>query len=152
MIKHIVDLKNVEGFFAKSDPFYELSRKEGGKWVAVYKSEFIKNNLSPLWNEAKYELSLLCDGDINLPLMLSVWDHEGSGKHQLIGETETSVNELLGAKAFGGGGDVNSADSANNLILWDKKGKDAGALIVVNAHLSGMPKDVEEDNIEEYDD
>jgi len=135
-----IDLKNVEGMFSKSDPFYEVCKNENGEWAAVHRSEFVKNNLSPLWNEAKLDLSTLCDGDLDLPLKIVVYDHEGSGKHKLIGSVETSVSELLGAKRFGGGGDNNDADEANYLLLVDRKDKDAGSLAVINAALIGMPE------------
>jgi len=137
------DLKNVEGFFATSDPFYELCRKEGDKWVSVHRSEFIKNELSPIWDEEKFDLSTLCDGDFQMPILLAVWDHEGSGDHKLIGEVETTVSEILSAKSFGGGGD-NSDDDANNLIIWDKDGNDAGCISIINATITGVPD-------EEYD-
>lgn len=44
-------LKNVEGMFSKSDPFFELSRKiaaAGGlTWDNIYRSKHVKNNLNP---------------------------------------------------------------------------------------------------------
>lgn len=108
--------------------------------VPMHRSEFIKNNLSPLWNETKLDLSTLCDGDVDMALRLVVYDHEGSGKHKLIGSVETSVNEFLGAKRFGGGGDINGDDEANYLLLEDRKGKDAGSISVINAAVTGVPE------------
>lgn len=46
-------LKNVEGMFSKSDPFFEISRKVNAAgaltWDNVLRSEVIKNNLNPEW-------------------------------------------------------------------------------------------------------
>lgn len=130
-----LDLKNVEGFLKKSDPFYEISRREGSHWDPVYRSEPVRNNLSPLWDEKKYDLSILCDGNRDMPLRISVYDHESDGKHDFMGALQTSVNELVAAKSFGGGGDANDVDSANHLLLVDNKQKVSGTLVVVNAHV-----------------
>ena len=37
------------------------------------------DNLEPVWEEATIELSLLCGGDFNLPILFKVFDHERSG-------------------------------------------------------------------------
>jgi Ca2+-dependent lipid-binding protein len=77
-------LKNVEGMFGKSDPFYEIARKDvgekGTEWNIVYRSQHIMNNLNPNWNEDAIELSDLCLGDLSTPLLISVYDFEKSGK------------------------------------------------------------------------
>lgn len=77
-------LKNVEGMFGKSDPFFEIARKDvgekGTEWNTVYRSHHIMNNLNPNWNEDEMELSDLCLGDLDTPLLLSVYDYEKNGK------------------------------------------------------------------------
>lgn len=87
-------LKNVEGMFSKSDPFFEIARKinaAGGQtWDNVYRSEFIKNNLNPEWKDAVIDLSILCEGDCNLPITISVFDHESKGNHTPMGQVEVS--------------------------------------------------------------
>lgn len=146
-----VDLKNREGWLATSDPFYELCRQDGEEWVSVHRSEKVKNNLNPIWSEEKFDLSLLCDDDFDLPLRLVVYDHEGDGDHKLIGYCEVCVNELLAAKAFGGGGDTDDND-ANSFLLTDDDDEDAGCVVVINAHVTGVPdfeNDVEVDDEDE---
>jgi hypothetical protein len=42
-----LDKKDIVG---KSDPYFTLSKQsDGGEFVKIYKSEVIKNNLSPIW-------------------------------------------------------------------------------------------------------
>lgn len=122
-------LKNVEGMFSKSDPFFELSRKVDAAgsltWDNVYRSKDIHNNLNPEWETAIISLSTLCGGNLDLPILLSVFDHESSGKHKPMGQLETSVNGLKQA-----------AETRNSLQL-QRKGKDVGAITVVKAEVSG---------------
>mmetsp|Transcript_193 Transcript_193/g.396 ORF Transcript_193/g.396 Transcript_193/m.396 type:complete len:609 (-) Transcript_193:236-2062(-) len=100
-----IKLKNVEGMFKKSDPFFEVRRTHdgpgGGSWTAVYRSQHVKNNLNPKWGPATIDVNALCDGDLDRRLQVSIWDHEGDGKHDSMGAFETTVNELL--KAAGSG-------------------------------------------------
>lgn len=114
-------LKNVEGMFSKSDPFFELSRKldaAGGKtWDNVYRSEWLKNNLNPDWKEAVVDLSVLSDGDLDKPILISVFDHESKGNHTSMGSLETSVNGLK------------AAAQAGNPFQIQLKGKDCGELL-----------------------
>lgn len=124
-------LKNVEGgFFGKSDPFFELSRNVSSAgsvtWDNVYRSKHIKNNLNPEWETAIVEISTLCAGDLDLPIRLSVFDHESSGKHVSMGLLETNVNALQEAAANG---------TPLSLRL---KGKEVGAIIVEKAEVSGI--------------
>ena len=41
------------------------------------------------------ELRALCNGDINVPLIIDVANYESSGKHIRIGRIETTVNEMV---------------------------------------------------------
>jgi len=123
-------LKNVEGMFGKSDPFFELSRKvdvAGGlTWDNVYRSEKIKNNLNPEWETAIVELSKLCGGDLDLPILVSVFDYESSGKHVSMGQFETSVNGIQRAAETG------------EVIHLKRKGKDVGTITIIKADVSGV--------------
>jgi hypothetical protein len=124
------NLKNVEGLFSKSDPFFELSRKlnaAGGQtWDNVYRSEHLKNNLNPEWNEAAVELSVLTEGDLDRPITISIYDHESKGNHTPMGEVEITVNGLKAA-----------ADHRKPLIVKNK-GKDAGELYILKADVAGV--------------
>ena len=94
----------------------------------MHRSEFIKNNLCPVWEEATVELSLLCGGDLNSPVEIVVYDYEKSGKHVLMGRVETSVNALV---------EVSKTGATKPMIL-KKKGKDTGFLHVMKAEVQGI--------------
>ena len=119
-------LKNTEGMMRKSDPFFELSRKvdsAGGlTWDNVYRSMPVRNNLNPDWKDATVQLSVLCGGDLDLPVRVSVFDYESSGKHVPMGEFETSVNGLKTGSTF----------------KLRKKGKDTGTVTVVRSEVAGV--------------
>ena len=124
------NLKNVEGMFSKSDPFFEILRQvnqAGGlTWDNVYRSESVKNNLNPAWESAVVDLSVVCGGDLDLPLQIQVYDFESSGKHKGMGSCEMSVKGLQQAAASG------------TPVKLMQKGKDVGTLSVVKAEVSGV--------------
>lgn len=123
-------LANVEGMFGKSDPFFELSRKvdtAGGlTWDNVYRSKAIKNNLNPDWEVAFVELSVVCGGNFDNPILVQVFDFESSGKHVLMGQFETSVNGLQRAARTG------------ESITLQKKGKASGTITIQQAQVDGV--------------
>ena len=123
-------LKNVEGLFGKSDPFYELSRKvdtAGGlTWDNVYRSEVKKNNLNPEWDAAIVALDILCGGNLDLPIQVAIFDHESSGKHVAMGKFETTVNGFQKAAQTG------------EAIHLKQKGKDVGSITIVRAEVTGV--------------
>jgi len=122
-------LTNVEsGFFAKSDPFFEILKKDmglrGTEWNVVHRSTYIKNDLSPSWPIEDIDLGVLCEDDLDEILVFKVFDHESSGKHEIMGQFETSVNGLVAAK--------NSGFSLKN------KGKVSGKISIHAAEVSGI--------------
>jgi hypothetical protein len=54
--------------------------------MKVWQNEKISNNLNPIWPLARISLSTLCNGDLDRPLKIEIWDHERSGKHHFMGE------------------------------------------------------------------
>jgi hypothetical protein len=89
-------LVNKEGFFSKSDPFLEISRmNEDGSYTSVWRSEHKDNTLNPAWTVAKIPMVGLCNGDIDRPLKIEIFDHERSGKHVFMGMVTTSVRGML---------------------------------------------------------
>eukprot|EP00934_Nitzschia_sp_Nitz4_P002879 Nitzschia sp. Nitz4//scaffold30_size153850//60720//61724//NITZ4_002772-RA/size153850-augustus-gene-0.57-mRNA-1//1//CDS//3329547244//2869//frame0 len=113
-----LDMKNVEpGIFGlgRSDPFFELSKKNADysigqvKWNVVYRSEHIDNNLNPYWQPVSLGLEEVCYGSLDWPLKISVYDHNENGIHRLIGEFETSVEDLPNHLAVKGNADREQA-------------------------------------------
>eukprot|EP00980_Cylindrotheca_fusiformis_P002260 scaffold517_cov119-Cylindrotheca_fusiformis.AAC.43 len=129
-----VDLKNTEGFLRKSDPFFELIRRDdaagGATFNTVFRSEVVKNSLSPDWKVASVELSQLCGGNLDLPFLVKIYDYESSGKHILMGMFETTVNAMAGALA-------------DSKIPLKVKGADTGTAILHKAELF-MPDEAQE--------
>jgi hypothetical protein len=91
----------------------------------------VKNNLNPVWGDATVELSTLCEGDLDKSIQIVVYDYEGSGKHVIMGQFETSVNGLIHS-ATGGSDDMSKA------IKLKYKGKETGTIMVLNAEVTGV--------------
>ncbi|CAB1102218.1 unnamed protein product [Ectocarpus sp. CCAP 1310/34] len=91
-----IKLKNKDGIFGKSDPFFTVSRlREDEKWQQVHKSEVIMNDLSPAWQPQDMSVQALCNGDYLRPLQLEVWDWDRDGDHDCMGRLKTSLQGLL---------------------------------------------------------
>lgn len=74
-------LKNMDGIFGKSDPFFVVETfakgTHGGRqWLPVYRSEHVMNNLNPVWRECQIPVERLCSGDKEQPIQISVYDWE----------------------------------------------------------------------------
>lgn len=131
-------LKNVEGFFSKSDPFVEISSKvnsvSGMTWQPVYRSKHIDNNLNPKWEEIELNMNKLCQGDRNAPILIAVYDWEKSGRHRSMGSFETTVNALVQSVVREGQG--KNVDMSKAYSLY-KSGKDYGKIVVTCADITG---------------
>jgi len=90
-------------------PFYELFRrveKPTGDvtWNNVFRSNVVKYNASPEWQETILDMEALCNGDINRTLLIKVSSHKKSGKHKLLGQCKTTVQALIERRCTGGSG------------------------------------------------
>uniref|UniRef100_A0A8C5WTE0 Copine 7 n=1 Tax=Laticauda laticaudata TaxID=8630 RepID=A0A8C5WTE0_LATLA len=93
--------------FSKSDPFLEIYRiNDDGSEQLVHRTEFVKNNLSPIWEPFKVSLNSLCSCEEKRKLRCVVFDYDSRGKHDFIGEFHTTFEEMQ--KATGG-----------NKVQWD---------------------------------
>jgi Ca2+-dependent lipid-binding protein len=124
-----VQLANVE-MFSKSDPFYEIqsaqSLPNGSQfWQPVYRSETVKNNLQPKWNECQLSIETLCAGNLDRPLQIQVFDWEKSGKHKPIGVMRTTVKGLL------------SACLTNGILKLVQEGRFYGTIMCTKAEIVG---------------
>ncbi|KAM6453094.1 copine-6 isoform 1-T2 [Liasis olivaceus] len=87
-------------FFSKSDPFLEIYKVSSGESeLLVWRTEVVKNNLSPRWEPFRISLQSLCSCDPGKAIRCVVYDHDSSGKHDYIGEFSTSFQEMLQASA-----------------------------------------------------
>ena len=69
--------------------------REDGSWMQIWESNKIDNNQNPVWPVARIPMMNLCNGDVDRPLKVEIWDHESSGRHQFMGCFETSARGLL---------------------------------------------------------
>jgi hypothetical protein len=97
----------------------------GLSWRPIFRSEHIMNNLNPDWPEFSLDIARLCEGDLDKPIQITVWDFEKSGKHKPMGAFETSVNGL-----------ITSQKRDSGFVLM-QKGKDLGKIIVEHALVEG---------------
>ncbi|XP_053303438.1 LOW QUALITY PROTEIN: copine-4-like [Pleuronectes platessa] len=82
-------------FFSKSDPFLEIFRvNDDGTESLVHRTETVMNDLSPVWKSFKVSLNTLCSGDHDRELKCTVWDWDSNGKHDFIGEYQTTFKEM----------------------------------------------------------
>ena len=64
-------LKNVNGMFSTSSPYFKIARMTGdASNVVVYESEKVKKNLSPDWDGFSLNFQTLCNGDPMRPISL----------------------------------------------------------------------------------
>jgi hypothetical protein len=84
--------------------------------------------LSPQWQDASIDLSLLCGGDLDKPVLVTVYDDESDGKHVAMGKFETTVNGLVSA----------ATNRSEFTLVGGRKGKEEGKIIVQKADVAGV--------------
>jgi len=97
-------LKNVRGRRKKHIPFYQFTRLDFGssgieKKIVYSSNTFGENCLNPAWKDEQIDIKTLCRGNVNHPILLSVYHHKSNGKHVLIGEVRTTVHDLICSQA-----------------------------------------------------
>jgi hypothetical protein len=111
--------KNIDkkDFLGKSDGFLVFKRAaEGGAWIAVHKTEVVKNSLNPVWKPITISLTQLANGDWDRPLRIELYDWDANSDADFIGQFDTSANAL---RAAAGGAGI----PLINAELAKKKGK-----------------------------
>lgn len=117
----------------KSNPFFEISRDDGACWTTVYRSEAKTNYLSPTFDQCKFELSTLCRGDLDAPLLITVYNNDSANQNRVVGSLETSIREMIqkpNRYAKKSSASVTSAASQGGMALRDSAGKITGDIIV----------------------
>lgn len=100
----------------------------------MHRTEVHKGDLNPEWKPVELSISVLCNANHKRPLRLRVEDWNQSGDHVMIGEVDTSVDQLLSLKP----------STQLPLVNPKKKGKqprykDSGKLIVHFCYLDLQP-------------
>ncbi|GKZ00013.1 hypothetical protein MPSEU_000954700 [Mayamaea pseudoterrestris] len=134
-------LKNVDGLFGKSDPFFEMSYKVqdaavGLTWQPVYRSQPIKADLNPCWLPFEVDVGRICGGDYNQPIQVKLYDYKSNGKHSWMGTFETNVNALLAA-VVPEPVDKQNVDISKAFSVAKRGKVAAGKVIVFEAQVNG---------------
>ena len=97
-----IKLMNTDGWFGKSDPFLRFFKvRPQGDTLLVHETEFIKNNLDPVWKECKVDGARLCNDDFNAPIRVECWDDEPDKNFRYIGDVDITINQIIdGQKDF----------------------------------------------------
>uniref|UniRef100_A0A672HE89 Copine-3 n=1 Tax=Salarias fasciatus TaxID=181472 RepID=A0A672HE89_SALFA len=77
-----------------SDPFLEFFKQTETGWQLAHRTEFVNNNLNPMWRPFRISLRALCGGDAEKPVKVDCYDHRFSGSHELIGSFQTTLAEM----------------------------------------------------------
>jgi hypothetical protein len=65
------DVEDVE-FWGRSDPFIIIFKECDGTYVKVYTTEYLPNNLNPLWKGFQLSIQALCSGDYFKPIKIEI--------------------------------------------------------------------------------
>ena len=140
-----LNLKNLDGLgfglINRSDPFFEIlrARREAQGhtvWDAVYRSTALDNNLNPFWPDLFLDLDLL-GTDIEQAFRISVWDENKSGKHELIGSVDLTLQHLVNTVNETDFQGTSKNDTTKSFTL--KNGdEETGKLLVVKAEVTGV--------------
>jgi len=91
----------MDGPFGKSDPYIIIKRqRQDGAVEEVARTEIVMSNLNPIWQPLRISMSRLCNGDLQAPVILSLWDYDQISKDDFMGEACTCVSDLLQKKAL----------------------------------------------------
>ena len=82
-------------WFGGSDPILIIHRGGAdGRWIKVYESAPVKNNLNPRWAAFQLPARKLCNNEMSRPLLFEILDWELSGSHRPIGYYTTTLADL----------------------------------------------------------
>jgi len=81
-----------------TNAWYTISAFRAGNvspFQVVYNSDTVADNLSPVWEECVIGLDELCSGNLDWPILISVYDRQNSGRDGPMGSYQTTVSEIL---------------------------------------------------------
>lgn len=93
LILRCVDLEYKDLFSRSQDPFLVISKiVETGIPIPIFKTEVLKNDLSPKWKPVS--LSIQQVGSKDTPLIIECFSFNSNGKHDLVGKVVKSLADL----------------------------------------------------------
>ena len=135
-------MKNIESGIlglGRTDPFIEIQKKNVDpvvgvvQWISAYRTEYVLDNLNPVFKEFDLSVENLCYCDENWLLRLIVCDWQKSGKHRTLGYCYTSLKDLREKVAKGGNADRTSAMP----ISIEGASTTIGLIVVLKAEVCG---------------
>eukprot|EP01113_Clastostelium_recurvatum_P011480 TRINITY_DN1584_c0_g1_i1.p3 TRINITY_DN1584_c0_g1~~TRINITY_DN1584_c0_g1_i1.p3 ORF type:complete len:307 (-),score=65.42 TRINITY_DN1584_c0_g1_i1:51-971(-) len=63
-------------------------------WYVMHRTETIMNNQNPVWQPFTLPLASLCQGNIDAPIKIEVWDFDHHSNHDFIGSAVTTLRDL----------------------------------------------------------
>ena len=66
--------------------------------MPIHKTEYIKDNLNPVFKPFSIDIAKLCSNNYDLPIKIECYDWQSDGKHRLLGETLITMNRILNKK------------------------------------------------------
>ena len=88
-------LKNLDTF-SKSDPICRVYERRGNNWVNIASTEMIKDNLNPDFEQS---ITLPYFFERKQEFRFEMVDDDGGGDYDVIGEANTTMGAIMGAKA-----------------------------------------------------
>ena len=112
----VSDLKKVH-MFSRNWPYITISKpSESGRLLPVFRSEVMKKTSTCTFKQFDIPFQSLCNGDINTPVTISVYNYEEGKLDKLIGSVEMSVQNIM-------------EHQATKLSLLDSSKKNSGYIL-----------------------
>ncbi|CAN8072762.1 unnamed protein product [Agarophyton chilense] len=86
--------------FGLSDPYFRIGMLQNNRYSAIYKSDYIRKNLNPVWSPDKFILQTNGEPWNQVSLKCDVYDWDRFTPHDLIGEAKFSLEQLKNASSF----------------------------------------------------
>lgn len=128
MVRRVTLLSNSPGHLFSLAPCLACYR------TTVFRSNVVKSNLNPIWEEDTLDMEALCNGDQERSVKIIVWDFRRGGKHKKMGEVESSARQLIEAGQLHNG----STSASASPFALTKVDKNVGELLVSEALLLQM--------------
>ena len=75
-------------FLGKSDPFLIFLGNKGENWEQVYKTDYIYQDLNPVFDPVELSLQQLTNGDLEKPFKIQCFDWNTNRRYEMIGEAK----------------------------------------------------------------
>lgn len=82
--------------FSKNWPYVVLSKpSEAGKQLPIYRSEVVPKTYGCTFKSIQIPVQTLCNGDLDMPITISIMDFVKNRPDVLVGSVQKSINQLM---------------------------------------------------------